>query len=160
MSDVSERLADLGLTLPKAPKPVAAYVPSVRAGDLIFVSGQIPMADGRLQATGPVPSAVSIEAAQQAARVCCLNALAVLADALEGDLGRLERIVRLGVFVQSDPGFTDQPKVANGASELLVELFGDTGRHARAAVGSVALPLGATVEVEMIARCRERAVEQ
>ena len=146
-----ERLTDLGLTLPGAPKPVAAYVPSVRTGNLLYVSGQLPFRDGQLLATGPVPSAVSIEQAQEAARQCVLNALAVLAEAVGGDLDRVRRIVRLGVFVASDPTFTDQPKVANGASELLQDIFGDLGRHARAAVGSVALPLGASVEVEMIA---------
>ena len=151
MTKPAQRLADLGLTLPDAPNPLAAYVPSVRAGNLVFVSGQLPFRDGQLIATGPVPSAISIEQAQQAARQCVLNALAVLADAVEGDLDRVRRIVRLGVFVASDPTFTDQPQVANGASELLQDIFGDLGRHARAAVGSVALPLGATVEVEMIA---------
>ncbi len=152
MTKPAQRLADLGLTLPDAPKPVAAYVPSVQAGVLVFVSGQLPFRDGNLIATGPVPSAVSIELAQEAARQCVLNALAVLAEAVGGDLDRVRRIVRLGVFVASDPTFPDQPQVANGASELLQAVFGDIGRHARAAVGSVALPLGATVEVEMIAR--------
>ena len=101
-------------------------------------------------ATGPIPSSVSIEDAQKAARQCVLNALAVLEDTLDGDLDRVKQIVRLGVFVASDPGFTDQPKVANGASELLQDIFADAGRHARAAVGSVSLPLGSTVEVEML----------
>ena len=150
MSTVRQRLADAGVTLPPAPKPIAAYVPSVRVGDLVFISGQIPMLDGSLVA-GPVPSAVGVEAAAVAARQCAINALAVLADALDGDLERVRRIVRIGVFVASDPGFHDQPSVANGASELLVEVFGDAGRHARAAVGSVGLPLGATVELEMLA---------
>jgi len=151
MTSIADRLAELDLTLPAAPKPVAAYVPAVRTGNLIFISGQVPFAEGELLATGPVPSAVSIEAAQQAARQCVMNALAVLADQLDGDLDRVRRIVRVGVFVCSDRHFTDQPKVANGASELLQEIFGERGRHARAAVGSIALPLGATVEVEMIA---------
>jgi len=104
--------------------------------------------------TGPVPSVVGVEAAAAAARQCAINAVAVLADALDGDLDRVERIVRIGVFVASDPGFHDQPRVANGASELLVEVFGEAGRHARAAVGSVGLPIGATVEVEMVAEVR------
>jgi enamine deaminase RidA (YjgF/YER057c/UK114 family) len=154
MNDVQERLKSLGISLPAAPKPVAAYIPFVRAGDLVFVSGQIPMLAGKLTASGPVPSAVSVENAQAAARQCILNGLAVLNDALGGDLGRVRQIVRLGVFVCCDAGFTDQPKVANGASELLVQIFGDPGRHARAAVGSIALPLGATVEVEMIAQVK------
>lgn len=154
MSTVQERLEAAGVTLPPAPKPVAAYVPSVRIGDLVFVSGQIPMVDGAVTVTGPVPSAVGIDAAASAARLCAVNALAVLADALDGDLDRVSRIVRIGVFVASDPGFGDQPKVANGASELLVEVFGEAGHHARAAVGSVGLPLGATVEVELVAQVR------
>lgn len=150
MSSIAARLQQLGITLPMPPKPVAAYVPAVRSGGLIFVSGQIPFREGKLICTGPVPSRVSIEEACAAARQCALNALAILAAEVR-DLDGIQRIVRLGVFVCSDPGFTDQPKVANGASELLVEIFGEAGRHARAAVGSVALPLGATVEVEMIA---------
>ena len=150
MSTVMKRLGDLGLKLPQAPKPVAAYVPAVRTGKLIFVSGQIPMADGKLVCTGPVPSVVTIENARLAARQCVLNALAVLADVMQVNLDHVKRIVRLGVFVCSDAGFTEQPKVANGASELLQEIFGESGRHARAAVGSIALPLGATVEIEML----------
>ncbi|MEE8459939.1 MAG: RidA family protein [Phycisphaerales bacterium] len=154
MSTVRQRLADAGVTLPRAPKPIAAYVPSVRVGDLVFVSGQIPMLDGSLSAVGPVPSAVGVEAAAAAARLCGINAMAVLADALDGDLDRVRRIVRIGVFVASDPGFVDQPRVANGASDLLVEVFGEAGRHTRAAVGSVGLPMGATVEVELLAEVR------
>ena len=148
---ITERLQELNLELPPAPKPVAAYVPSVRTGDLIYISGQVPLRDGELLATGAVPSAVSFEQAREAARQCTLNALAVLAGQLGQDLDRVKQIVRVGVFVCSDPGFTDQPKVANAASELLQEIFGERGRHARAAVGSVALPLGAPVEIEMIA---------
>lgn len=149
ITTVTQRLDELGITLPQPPKPVAAYVPAVRTGNQIFVSGQIPFANGALIATGPVPSAVSIEDAQAAARQCALNGLAIVQDMLGGSLDRVQRVVRLGVFVQCDPGFTDQPKVANGASEVLLQIFGENGRHARAAVGSVGLPLGATVEVEM-----------
>jgi enamine deaminase RidA (YjgF/YER057c/UK114 family) len=154
MSTVQKRLEAAGVTLPAAPKPVAAYVPSVKVGNLVFVSGQIPLRDGELMATGPVPSAVGPDEAADAARQCAINAMAVLAAALDGDLDRVRRIVRVGVFVASDPAFNGQPQVANGASDLLVEVFGDAGRHARAAVGSVALPLGATVEVEMIAEVK------
>lgn len=150
MNSAQQRLQQLGLRLPPAPKPVAAYVPAVRAGKLIFVSGQIPMLDGRLMCTGPVPSAASLENARAAARQCVLNALAALVEVAGVDLDQIKRIVRLGVFVCSDADFFDQPKVANGASELLQEIFGEAGRHTRAAVGSIALPLGATVEVEMI----------
>ena len=151
MSTVEKRLEEAGVTLPEAPKPVAAYVPAVKVGNLVFVSGQVPLREGELVAKGPVPSVVDPAAAAAAARQCVINALAVLAAALDGDLDRVRRIVRLGVFVASDPGFDGQPQVANGASELLIEIFGDAGRHARAAVGSVGLPLGATVEVDLIA---------
>ena len=149
--EINEALTRLNLTLPEAPKPVAAYIPWTRSGNLIFVSGQIPIRDGHIHAKGTVPTHTSLEDAQDAARTCFLNGLAVLASALDNDLSRVNRIVRLGVFVASDPGFTDQPKVANGASELAVEIFGEQGRHARAAVGSIALPLNASVEVELVA---------
>jgi len=151
MGIISTRLEQLGVVLPSAPKPVAAYIPFVRAGNLIFISGQIPMRSGKLMCAGSVPSVISVDEARAAAHQCALNGLAVLASAVDGDLDRVQRIIRLGVFVCSDPGFTDQPTVANGASEFLVEVFGENGRHARAAVGSVALPLGAAVEVEMLA---------
>ena len=150
MPDVHKRLQELDLKLPDAPSPVAAYVPFVRTGNLVLISGQIPLHNGQLLATGPVPSETGLDDAVNAARQCVLNALAVLGNALDGDLDRVRQIVRLGVFVCSDPGFVDQPQVANGASTMLEEIFGDRGRHARAAVGSVALPLGATVEVEMM----------
>jgi len=145
----SSRLKALGLSLPPAPKPVAAYVPFVRTGNLVFVSGQLPMRDGVL-AKGSLPGHVSIEQGAEAARQAALNGIAVLADAA-GGIDRVRRIVRVGVFVCSEPGFTDQPKVANGASELLQQVFGEAGRHARAAVGNIALPLGACVEVELLA---------
>ncbi len=145
-----QQLTQLGLTLPAAPKPVAAYIPAVRTGNLIFISGQLPFKEGQLTATGPVPSKCSIEEAQAAARQCILNGLAVLGDQLGGDFSRVVRIVRVGAFVQSDDGFTEQPKVANGGSELLQQLFGESGRHARAAVGTNALPLGASVEIELL----------
>ena len=149
-----QQLAALGLTLPPAPKPVASYIPAVRSGNLIFVSGQLPFKDGQLLATGPVPSVCSIESAQAAARQCVLNGLAVVGDQIGGDFTRVVRIVRVGAFVQSDDGFTEQPKVANGGSELLQQLFGEPGRHARAAVGTNALPLGASVEIELLVEVR------
>lgn len=152
MPDPSAKLRELGITLPTPPKPVAAYVPAVLVDGLVFISGQIPFKDGRLLASGPVPSKVTIDDAAGAAKQCALNGLAILHDVVGGDLGRVRRIVRLGVFVQSDPGFAEQPKVANGASELLQQIFGEAGRHARAAVGCSALPLDATVEVELIAQ--------
>ena len=146
---VESRLQSLGLTLPAPTAPVAAYIPTKRAGNLLFVSGQVPLRDGKLVAEGPVPSKVSVEAAKEAARQCVLNGLAAVKAAI-GSLDRVKQVVRVGVFVCSDPGFTQQPQVANGASELLVQVFGEAGRHARAAVGSVALPLGAAVEVEFV----------
>lgn len=153
--NINDRLASLGLTLPPAPKPVAAYVPAVRAGELVVVSGQLPFQSGRLVATGTVPSATPPDLAAQAARQCCLNALAVLGDQIAGDWGRLVRVVRLGVFIASDAGFYEQPQVANGASDLLLALLGEAGRHARAAVGVNVLPLNASVELEMMAQVRD-----
>ncbi|MEM6749169.1 MAG: RidA family protein [Planctomycetota bacterium] len=151
---IETKLADLGLSLPEAPRPVAAYRPAVVSDGQVVVSGQLPMREGRLTAEGPVPSPCSLDCARQAARQCVLNALAAVKQALDADLGRLQAVVRLGVFVASEPGFAEQHKVADGASELLVELMGDAGRHARAAVGVLALPLGASVEVELTGRVR------
>lgn len=147
-TSVADRLASLGITLPSAPRPVAAYVPAKRAGGLLLVSGQLPFVNGTLLATGPVPSRVSVEAATAAARQCAINALSVAADAL-GSLDRVAGVARVGAWVACTSEFTDQPKVVNGASELLVQVFGEPGRHARAAVGTNALPLGASVEVEV-----------
>lgn len=147
---LEDKLSSLGLTLPAAPKAVAAYVPAVRTGNLVVVSGQLPLVDGRLTVTGPVPSVTSLEAAQQGAQRCVLNGLAALSGVIDGDFGKLVRVVRVGVFVASDAGFTDQHLVANGASELLQKLFDEKGRHARAAVGVPSLPLGASVEVEFL----------
>ncbi len=148
-ADPEARLAALGLKLPEPPKPVAAYIPSRRVGNLLFVSGQIPMSEGKLLHQGRVPGEVSVEQAKACARQCVLNALAV-AKAAVGSLAAVKQVVRVGVFVCCEPGFHAQPQVANGASELLVEVFGDRGRHARAAVGSIDLPLGAPVEVEFL----------
>lgn len=149
MANIHDRLKELGLTLPPAPKPVAAYIPCVQSGNHLFISGQLPLVQGKLLATGIVPSQVSLEAAQQAAGQCVLNALVIVGDALEGDWSRLVRIVKLGVFVACDAAYTEQAKVANGASELLLDLFGDPGRHPRVAVGMIVLPLDASVEVEV-----------
>ncbi|MDP7070647.1 MAG: RidA family protein [Phycisphaerales bacterium] len=155
MSRVETALEALGIALPEPPAPVAAYVPVRIAGSMAFVSGQVPMQGGVLQATGPVPSQVSPDAAADAARLCVINALAALKAALDGDLDRVEGIVRVGVFVASDAGFAGQPQVADGASQLLVEVLGTAGKHARAALGCIALPLGASVEVELIAALRD-----
>jgi len=153
--NIDAKLAELGLMLPAAPKPVAAYVPCVRSGNLVFVSGQLPFAAGQLLFTGQVPSPVDLEEAQECARQCVLNGLAILKAELGGDWSKLARVVRVGVFVRCDDMYTDQPQVANGASELLVRILGDAGRHARAAVGVNALPLGSPVEVEFIFEIRE-----
>ena len=144
------RLAELGLTLPEVVRPLAAYVPAVRTGDYVYVSGQLPMVNGELPATGKVGAEVDVAQAQALARICALNALAAAAAAA-GGLGAITRIVKVTGFVASAPDFTDQPLVVNGASELLVEVFGDAGRHARSAVGVAALPRDTPVEVELIA---------
>lgn len=154
MESIEKALRDLGLEWPEPPRPVASYVAAVRSGNLLFVSGQLPFRRGELLAKGRVPSEVSVEAAQAGAAQCALNALAVVRAELGGDLSKLVRVIRVGVFVQSDPGFAEQSKVANGASDLLVRLLGEAGRHARAAVGANALPLGAAVELELLAEVR------
>jgi enamine deaminase RidA (YjgF/YER057c/UK114 family) len=148
--DITSKLAQLGWVLPDAPKPVGAYVPAVITGNLLFVSGQLPTWSGKLLAEGRVPSAVNIEAAQKAAAQCAINALAIVKSELQGDWGRLVRVVRIGVFVQCEASFRDHAKVANGASELLQAVMGDAGRHVRAAVGASALPLNAAVEAEFL----------
>ncbi|MEZ6056851.1 MAG: RidA family protein [Planctomycetaceae bacterium] len=147
---IEEKLAELGLQLREAPRPIAAYVPAVRTGNLVVVSGQLPTTGQTLLAKGKVPHDVPIDQAQSAAAQCVLNGLAVLKDELDGDLSRLKRVVRIGVFVQSSDGFDQQSQVANGASELLQKLLGPAGRHARVAVGVNALPLNAAVEIEFL----------
>lgn len=151
---VQQRLAELGLTLPEVALPVGAYVPAIVDGDHVLTSGQLPFVDGALPVTGLVGEAVTPEDAQALARTCAINALAAVRHALGGDLDRVEQIVKVVGFVASAPGFTAQPGVVNGASELLGEVFGDAGVHARSAVGVAALPLGAPVEVELTARVR------
>ena len=145
---IDRKLADLGLVLPEAAAPVAAYVPVVEAGGLLHISGQLPFKDGQLM-TGRLGEDRDVEFGQEAAQRCALMLAAQIKKHLEG-FERVQRIVKLGVFVNSAPGFTDQPKVANGASELMVALFGDAGRHARSAVGVPVLPLGAVVEVDAV----------
>ena len=150
--DVRARLAELGLELPTVVPPVAAYVPAVRSGDLVFTSGQLPMVEGGLPAVGKVGALVTPEQAKDLARTCALNALAAI-EALVG-LDSVVRIVKVVGFVASTPDFTGQPAVVNGASELLGEVFGDAGQHARSAVGVAALPLDAPVEVELVVEVR------
>lgn len=146
---VNERLAELGLELPAVAAPVAAYVPAVISGNHVYVSGQLPFINGELEGTGYVGADVSADDAQRMARTCVLGALAAV-ESVIGSLDRVTQIVRLGGFVASASGFTGQPGVINGASELLGEIFGDIGRHARAAVGVAELPLGAPVELDLI----------
>jgi enamine deaminase RidA (YjgF/YER057c/UK114 family) len=152
--DPEAKLKAMGLSLPIPPAPVAAYIPWRRTGNLIFVSGQIPMREGKLVAKGSVPGEVGVDVARACARQCVLNALAVV-KAAAGSLDRVRQVVRVGCFVASQAGFYEQPQVANGASELLVQVFGEKGKHARAAVGSIALPLGAPVEVELVVEVDE-----
>lgn len=145
----SERLAALEMKLPSVTAPVGSYVPATRSGHYVFTSGQLPMRAGELLCAGKVGADVTVADAQAAAAVAALNGLAAAAQ-VAGGIDRITRIVRVGVFVQSAPGFSDQPKVANGASELLVGIFGEAGRHARAAVGVSELPLNTAVEVELL----------
>ena len=146
---LSGRLAELGIALPPVPRPVAAYVPAVRAGNLVFSSGQLPFVDGALAVSGRVGSAVTEAEATDAARTAALNALAAVA-AVAGGIDAVERVVKMTVFVASTDDFHAQPAVANGASQLIGELFGDDGAHARSAVGVAALPLDAPIEVELV----------
>jgi enamine deaminase RidA (YjgF/YER057c/UK114 family) len=145
----AQRMHELGLELPAASTPVGVYRPARRCGGLIFTSGQLPIRSGQLTAKGKVPQDVPLEAARAAARLTTLNALAAAAQCA-GGIDALSGVVRVGVFVNSSPGFVDQPQVANGASELLVQIFGDDGQHARAAVGVAELPLDACVEIELL----------
>jgi enamine deaminase RidA (YjgF/YER057c/UK114 family) len=149
MPSPEERLEQLGVSLPSPAVPVAAYVPCVRTGNLVFVSGQVPVVDGKPTHLGRLGEGVGLQDGRAAARTCAINVIAALKVEL-GELSRVRRVVKLTGFVASTPDFTDQPKVANGASELFGEVFGDAGRHARAAVGVAALPLGVPVEVEAI----------
>lgn len=154
MHPIEARLQELRLSLPDAPKPVASYLPAVQSGPWLTISGQLPFLNGQLVAMGKVGATVSAEQASAAARQCVLNALAIAHQAMNHDWNNFVRVVRVGVFVASDDTFTAQPKVANGASDLLVEIFGPMGRHARSAVGTHVLPLNASVEVEMILEVR------
>lgn len=148
MSLIEARLKDLNIELPEAPKPLAAYIPAKQAGQLIFTAGQLPMVNGELFLKGLLGQDVEIEDANKAARICTLNGLAAI-KGLIGDLDRIKQIVRVVGYVASVPNFTQQPAVINGASDLLLEIFGDKGKHARSAVGMAALPLNASVEVEL-----------
>jgi enamine deaminase RidA (YjgF/YER057c/UK114 family) len=150
---VKEKLASLGLTLPTAAAPVAAYVPAVKTGNLVFTAGQLPVVDGKLVLTGKVGSDLTPEDAKKMAEICALNALAAIS--LVTDIDQIEKIVRVGGFVNGVPGFVAIPAVVNGASELLIKVFGDeNGKHARTAVGVAELPLNAPVEIEMVVQLK------
>jgi enamine deaminase RidA (YjgF/YER057c/UK114 family) len=149
MSKIEQRIIDLGFVLPETAKPLAAYIPAVQSGNLVFTSGQLPMVAGSLAETGKVGGSVSPERAKELATVCALNALAAVKTVI-GDLDKIKRVVKVVGFVSSVPEFSGQPAVVNGASEFLGEVFGDKGIHARSAVGVAVLPLDAPVEIELI----------
>lgn len=148
MSQVESKLESMGLKLPEAPKPVAAYIPAKQTGKLVFTAGQLPMVQGELISKGLLGQDVEIEEANKAARICTLNALAAIKGVI-GDLDRIRQVVRVVGYVASVPTFTQQPAVVNGASELLLEIFGENGKHSRSAVGMAVLPLNASVEIEL-----------
>lgn len=151
--EIRKKLSELGIELPCVAGPVGAYVPVVQSGKLLFVSGQLPIKDGKVIVAGKLGRDVDIKQAQQAARICAINALAAIDEHL-GGLEEIKRIVRLEVFVNSEPDFIDQAQVANGASNLLHDIFGQAGQHARLAVGAGQLPLNAAVELAMIVECK------
>ncbi len=148
------KIKELGLEIPEAPKPVAAYVPAIRSGKHVYTAGQIPFLNGELKYKGKLGKDLTIEDGYEAAKLCALNCLSVIKGVI-GSLDKIERIVRVGGFVNSVPEFSDQPKVINGASELLGQIFGEKGKHARAAVGSINLPIDAAVEVEMVVEVKD-----
>jgi len=150
---IKEKLAELGLTLPVAAAPVAAYVPAVKTGNLVFTAGQLPIVDGKVLITGKVGAEITPEQAKDMAQICALNALAAIS--LVADIDQIERIIRVGGFVNGVPGFVAIPQVVNGASELLIKLFGEVnGKHARTAIGVAELPLNAPVEIEMVVQLK------
>ena len=148
MGRIEAKLQELGLTLPAAMPPIATYVPWVRTGSLVVVSGQVPARDGRIAVTGHVGADITVEQGQDAARLCFMNVLTHLRAACDGDLDRVRRVVRLGGFIAAGPGFTAQAQVMNGASDLAVSVFGEAGRHARTTIGVPSLPGNASVEVD------------
>jgi enamine deaminase RidA (YjgF/YER057c/UK114 family) len=148
LNQIEQNIKNLGLSLPDAPKPVAAYIPAKQSGNLVFTAGQLPMVNGELISKGLLGQDVEIDEANKAARICTLNALAAIKGVI-GDLDRIKQIVRVVGYVASVPTFTQQPAVVNGASELLLEIFGENGKHARSAVGMAVLPLNASVEIEL-----------
>ena len=155
MSKIEEKLASLGITIPQAAAPVANYVGFVKTGNQVVISGQLPLENGELKYVGKVGSQISAEDAKKAARLCAINLISQVKSACGGNLAKVARCVKLGVFVNAEASFTDHPAVANGASDLMVEVFGDAGKHARAAVGSGSLPRGVAVEVDAIFEIRD-----
>ena len=151
---IEEKINQLGFTLPIAPKPLASYVPAVRTGDLVFTAGQLPIKDGSLAFKGKLGKDLSEDEGKKAAQVCALNCLSVIKNEI-GNLDNIEKIIKLTVFVSSAEGFINHPQVANGASDLIKEIFGENGKHVRSAVGVAALPLNAPVEIEMICKLKE-----
>lgn len=147
---IDARLKELGITIPEAPAPAANYVPFTTSGNLVFVAGQVPFVDGKLTKTGRVGEDASVEDGHEQARICAINLIAQVKVACGGDLDRVRRVLKLGGFVASAPDFTGQPAVVNGASDLMVDVFGDAGKHARFAVGANVLPLGCVVEIDGI----------
>jgi enamine deaminase RidA (YjgF/YER057c/UK114 family) len=154
---IEKRLSELGIALPIPPKPAGSYIPVVTSGNLAFISGQIPVQDGKVVFTGKVPSEKSLEEAQKAARLCAINILAQLKSSL-GDLDRITRIVSLAGFVNATPEFADHPKVINAASDLFFEIFGENGKHSRVAVGTSSLPLNSSVEISAVVEFTDRVL--
>ncbi len=150
---IEEKIKELGYTLPETAKPLAAYIPAIRAGEFVYTSGQVPIVGGELKYKGKIGTDLTLEDGQKAAIICALNGLSAIKGIL-GNLNKIEQIIKLTVFVNSANGFTDQPKVANGASEFLGSVFGDAGIHARSAVGVSELPINSAVEIEMIVKVK------
>ncbi len=150
---IEEKIKELGFELPEAPKPLASYIPALKVDNLVFTAGQLPMVKGELKYKGKLGADVSVEDGRNAAEICALNCLAAIAGVI-GNLDNIERVVKLTAFVNSADNFTDQPKVANGASELIGKIFGENGKHVRSAVGVNELPLNAPVEIEMIVKIK------
>jgi enamine deaminase RidA (YjgF/YER057c/UK114 family) len=148
MGNIENKLNSLGIQLPETPKPLAAYLPAKQTGNLVFTAGQLPMVDGNLIATGLLGKDIEVEAAKAAAKICVINALSAVKGVI-GDLDKIKQVVRVVGYVASMPDFTQQPAIVNGASELLLEVFGEAGRHARSAIGVAVLPLNAAVEIEL-----------
>lgn len=147
---INKKLSEMGIELPKPAAPVANYVGFVRSGNLVFISGQLPLEAGKLQFVGKVGSEISAEEAKKAARLCAINVIAQLSNACNGDLDRVIKCIKLGIFVNGDASFSDHSMVANGASDLMVEIFGEAGKHGRAATGAGSLPFGVSVEIDAI----------